>query len=63
MAIYPPRCKKSITELTGKLGINDKDAYGLLVMYSVMTDLPTSDPIILDMILEDKMGDAYVDTY
>ena len=55
-----PRCKWSVGEVSKRLGISSDEAYTMLTMYSIMTDLPVSDPIIVDMILEDNPVYAYV---
>ena len=55
----PERCKRSVSALTRLLGVDSEKAYEMLTMYSIMTDLPTSDPIVLDMILEDNNVDSY----
>lgn len=53
------KCKRSVSTLTRLLGIDSDKAYEILKVYSIMTDLSTSDPIILDMILEDNNVDTY----
>lgn len=55
----PEKCKRSISTLTKLLGVDSTKAYEMLKVYSIMTDLSTSDPIILDMILEDNNVDTY----
>lgn len=55
----PEKCRRSVSTLSRLLNVTSDDAYKMLTVYSIMTDLPTSDPILLDMILEDNHVDTY----
>lgn len=55
----PDGCRKSVSTLTRLLKVTSDEAYKMLTVYSIMTDLPTSDPILLDMVLEDNNVDSY----
>lgn len=48
------RCAESIRRLTDAIGVNADEAYAMILLTAVLTDLHPEDGQIVDMILKDR---------
>lgn len=53
MGTYPKVCRKNIKRLVSATGMSVETAYAMILMTAALMDLPSDDPYVVDMVLED----------